>query len=48
MKFVPWRGTELRRLMAAPPSTDPADRVPALEFMHVERAKALARGFHLH
>lgn len=46
--FTGWRGTELRRLMAAPATPDPAVRVPALEFMHIERAKALQRTFDLH
>ncbi|MBI2517740.1 MAG: hypothetical protein HYV95_12620 [Opitutae bacterium] len=47
-EFTGWRGTELRRLMAAPATSDPAVRVPALEFMHIERAKALQRAYHLH
>lgn len=46
--FTGWRGTELRALLAAPATDDPAVRVPALEFMHVERAKALQRAYHLH
>jgi hypothetical protein len=46
--FVDWRGREMRELMAAPPVTDPSVTVPALDFMHVERAKALQRAFHLH
>jgi hypothetical protein len=46
--FTGWRGTEVRRLLAAPASADPAVRVPALEFMHIERAKALQRAYHLH
>jgi hypothetical protein len=46
--FTGWRGTELRQLIAEPATTDPATRVPALEFMHIERAKALQRTYHLH
>lgn len=46
--FTGWRGTELRQLIAAPATSDPATRVPALEFMHVERAKALQRAYNLH
>jgi hypothetical protein len=47
-EFTGWRGTELRALMAAPTVDDPSVRVPALEFMHVERAKALIRAYDLH
>jgi hypothetical protein len=47
-EFTGWRGTELRALLAAPPTSDPAVRVPALEFMHIERAKALQRAYRLH
>jgi hypothetical protein len=46
--FAGWRGTELRQLIAAPATPDPAARVPALEFMHIERAKALQRTYQLH
>jgi hypothetical protein len=46
--FVAWRGTEMRALMAAPYTTDPAETVPALDFMHMERAKALQRTYELH
>ena len=46
--FTAWRGTEMRQLLAAPATSDPAARVPALEFMHVERAKALQRAYNLH
>lgn len=46
--FTGWRGTELRQLLSAPATSDPSVRVPALEFMHVERAKALIRAYHLH
>jgi hypothetical protein len=46
--FTGWRGTELRQLLAAPATDDPAVTVPALEFMHVERAKALQRAYYLH
>ncbi len=47
-EFAAWRGTDLRQLLAAPATTDPGVRVPALEFMHVERAKALQRAYNLH
>ncbi len=46
--FAGWRGTDLRRLIAAPVTSDPSVRVPALEFMHIERAKALQRTYNLH
>jgi hypothetical protein len=46
--FVAWRGTEMRQLMRAPYTTDHAATVPALGFMHVERAKALQRTYNLH
>ncbi|HRI81270.1 MAG TPA: hypothetical protein PLF88_02455 [Opitutaceae bacterium] len=46
--FTGWRGTELRVLINAPATDDPTVRVPALEFMHVERAKALQRAYNLH
>jgi hypothetical protein len=46
--FTGWRGTAVRALVAAPATQDPAVRVPALEFMHVERAKALQRAYQLH
>ncbi len=46
--FAGWRGTEMRQLLAAPATSDEAVRVPALEFMHIERAKALQRTYHLH
>ena len=46
--FTGWRGTDMRALLAAPATNDPAVRVPALEFMHIERAKALQRAYHLH
>lgn len=46
--FTDWRGTRLRALLAEPATADPAARVPALDFMHVERAKALQRAYHLH
>lgn len=47
-EFCRWRGTELRQRLAAPATSDPAARVPALEYMHIERAKALQRAYHLH
>lgn len=47
-EFVGWRGTELRALMAAPRTEDPQALVPAIEYMHVERAKALIRAYDLH
>lgn len=46
--FVRWRGTELRELIQAPATNDPAARVPALDLMHIERAKALTRAYNLH
>lgn len=46
--FTPWRGTEIRQLMQAPATVDPTATVPALDFMHVERAKALTRAYNLH
>lgn len=46
--FTSWRGSELRTLMAAPATNDPDSRVTGLEYMHVERAKALKRAFNLH
>ncbi len=46
--FAAWRGTDMRALLAAPATSDPAVRVPALEFMHIERAKALQRTYRLH
>lgn len=46
--FTGWRGTDLRRLIAAPATSDPSVRVPALDFMHIERAKALQRTYNLH
>lgn len=46
--FVAWRGTEMRRLVQAPYTSAPGATVPALDFMHIERAKALQRAFNLH
>ncbi len=46
--FTGWRGVEMRQLMQAPYTTDPAATVPALDFMHLERAKALQRAYRLH
>ena len=46
--FVSWRGSELRALINASATNDPAVRVPGLEYMHIERAKALQRAFNLH
>lgn len=46
--FTGWRGTGMRQLMSAPATSDPAVHVPALDFMHIERAKALQRAYHLH
>ncbi|HVU16312.1 MAG TPA: hypothetical protein VHD32_05285 [Candidatus Didemnitutus sp.] len=48
-EFTIHRGNSLRALMAAP-TTKPGEHVvvPSLEFMHVERAKALIRAYHLH
>ena len=47
-EFVALRGTEMRRTMQAPYTTAPDATVPALGFMHIERAKALQRAFNLH
>lgn len=46
--FTSWRGSEVRELMDAPATNDPDVRVPGLEYMHIERAKALQRAFKLH
>lgn len=46
--FTSWRGTELRALIAEPTTSDPTVKTPALEFMHIERAKALQRAYNLH
>jgi hypothetical protein len=46
--FTGWRGVEMRQLMLVPYTTDPAATVPALDFMHLERAKALQRAYNLH
>jgi hypothetical protein len=46
--FVRERGTDLRRTMAAPAVAGSKETVPALNFMHVERGKALIRAYHLH
>lgn len=46
--FVAWRGTEMRTFLAAPYNPAPDAKVPALEFMHLERAKALQRAYDLH
>ncbi|HLP09572.1 MAG TPA: hypothetical protein VK178_15520 [Opitutaceae bacterium] len=46
--FVAWRGTEMRALLAAPYNPAPDVKVPALDFMHLERAKALQRAYDLH
>ena len=46
--FVRERGTELRRTMAAPVAAGSKATVPALDFMHVERGKALIRAYDLH
>ena len=47
-EFTGWRGRDLRALVAAPATNDPAVKVPALDFMHIERAKALTRAYDLH
>jgi hypothetical protein len=47
-EFTGWRGTEMRQLMSAPATRDPSVHVPALDFMHIERAKALQRAYNLH
>ena len=46
--FVRWRGTEQRALLAAPQNNDDNAMVPALDYMHIERAKALQRAYNLH
>lgn len=46
--FTSWRGTDVRAYIEAPATSDPAARTPALDFMHVERAKALRRTYNLH
>lgn len=46
--FVGERGTAVRRTMAAPVAAGSKATVPALDFMHVERGKALIRAYHLH
>lgn len=46
--FTGWRGRDLRALIAAPATPDPTVKVPALDFMHIERAKALVRAYDLH
>ncbi|MBI2497030.1 MAG: hypothetical protein HYV75_03600 [Opitutae bacterium] len=46
--FIGWRGTAMRQLIQAPATSDPGATLPALDFMHVERAKALARAYNLH
>ena len=47
-KFTNWRGTDVRRLLAEPATNDPKVTVPTMEFMHIERAKALQRAYDLH
>lgn len=47
-EFTGWRGTEMRQLVSAPATSDPTMHVPALDFMHIERAKALQRAYQLH
>ncbi len=47
-KFTNWRGTEVRRLLTEPATNDPKVTVPSMEFMHIERAKALQRAYDLH
>ncbi len=46
--FVGWRGTDARRQMAQPAVRGSKETMPALDFMHVERGKALTRAYHLH
>lgn len=46
--FAQSRGTELRRVMFDPALAAPTEMVPALDFMPVERAKALVRAYDLH
>jgi len=47
-QFTDWRGTQLRKLLSAPATDDPTVKVPGMDDMHVERAKALIRAYHLH
>jgi hypothetical protein len=46
--FTGWRGTDLRRTMAAPAVAGSKEMVPGMDFMHIERSKALVRAYHLH
>lgn len=46
--FVGWRGTDARKQMAQPAVAGSKETMPALDFMHVERGKALTRAYHLH
>jgi hypothetical protein len=48
VEFTGWRGTQMRQLLAAPSTVDPTVNVPTLDFMHIERAKALQRAYDLH
>ena len=47
-QFTDWRGTAVRQLLAEPATNDPNVTVPTMEFMHIERAKALQRAYNLH
>jgi hypothetical protein len=47
-EFTAWRGSEMRAMLAAPATNDPNALVPGMEHMHIERAKALQRAYHLH
>ncbi len=46
--FVGWRGTDARQQMRQPAVRGSKETMPALDFMHVERGKALTRAYHLH
>lgn len=46
--FTGWRGTDLRRTMAAPAVPGSKEMVPGMDFMHIERSKALIRAYDLH
>ncbi len=46
--YTGWRGTDARKQMAQPAVRGSKETMPALDFMHVERGKALTRAYHLH
>lgn len=47
-EFTGWRGTDMRALLQQPNVSDPKASIPGVEFLHVERAKALQRAYNLH